>query len=59
MAHSTDFISDEVPACHHGTSQVDPRDADVAIFNRRSGPIAAAIAISIESPGVAAAAASR
>ncbi len=52
-----DFICDEVLACHHGHEYQSIREDRMwRLFNRRSGPIAAAIAITIESPEVAAAA---
>lgn len=51
-----DFIADEVLSCRQGHVYGSIRDSEmVRLFNRRSGPIAAAIAITIESPDVAAA----
>lgn len=50
-----DFVSDEVLACREGTEYGSVDDPPMqALFNRRSGAIAAAIAITIEAPGVAA-----
>ena len=52
------FHCDEVLACHHGHEYQSIREERMwQLFNRRSGPIAASIAITIESPAVAAAAA--
>lgn len=52
-----DFICDEVLACRQGHEYKSIREESMwQLFNRRSGPIAAAIAITIESPEVAAAA---
>lgn len=49
-----DFMCDEVLACRHGHEYGSIRDGPMwELFNRRSGPIAAAIAITIESPDVA------
>ena len=51
-----DFICDEVLACHHGREYASISERPIwQLFNRRSGPIAASIAITIESPEVAAA----
>lgn len=51
-----DFICDEVLACHHGHEYQSIHEERMwQLFNRRSGPIAAAIAITIESPEVTAA----
>lgn len=46
-----DFVADEVLACREGTPYGSIRDEPMqALFNRRAGPIAAAIAITIEAP---------
>ncbi len=50
-----DFICNEVLACRHGHEYRLIREEQIwRLFNRRSGPIAAAIAITVESPNVAA-----
>jgi hypothetical protein len=49
-----DFICDEVLACRHGHQYQSIQENSMwELFNRRSGPIAAAIAITSESPEVA------
>jgi hypothetical protein len=51
-----DFVCDEVLACREGHEYQSIQEESMqALFNRRSGPIAAAIAITIESPDVASA----
>ena len=51
-----DFICDELLACREGDRFGSIRDAPIQqLFNRRSGAIAAAIAITIEAPNVPAA----
>lgn len=46
-----DFVCDEVLSCREGDQYSSLQDERIfALFNRRSGPIAAAIAISIEAP---------
>jgi hypothetical protein len=49
------FVCDELLACHEGDEYTSIDDARIQrLFNRRSGPIAAAIAITIEAPAPAA-----
>jgi hypothetical protein len=46
-----DFICDELLGCREGDEFGSINDANMQmLFNRRSGPIAAAVAISIEAP---------
>jgi hypothetical protein len=47
-----DFVVDRVMDCHEGYIAVEENDRGLfRVFNRRSGPIAAAVAITFDAPG--------